>query len=218
MTTGALRVVGEEPQEVAGEAPLPAPELAALRRSHRSLQRQARALAEGLDEAQLGWRPAPESWSIGEHLDHLSRTSELYLEAIDRALAEARERARTGDGSFRLGLFERWFVALLEPPPKRRLKAPAAFMPAARAASGAASGPSGDELDRFLALQEQVIERLAATGRLDPHRIRVVSPVSPLLRLRLGAAFAVLAAHARRHLWHGRRIKQDERFPAAAAG
>ena len=86
------------------------------------------------------------------------------------------------------------------------VRSPAAFLPVA--------GESRDVvLAAFDEVQRQFLERLRHADGLDLARIRVSSPVAPWWRFSLGAAFAVLAAHERRHLWQARRVAMLPQFP-----
>jgi DinB family protein len=53
-----------------------------------SVNSQAVAVCDGLSDEQLGWRPHPGKWSIAENFIHLRITVEIFLPAIDHALAE----------------------------------------------------------------------------------------------------------------------------------
>lgn len=60
----------------------------------RGTRRKTLGMAEGLSDERLGRRPAPESWSVGEVLDHLVLAEEVYREDIGRLIALAREARR----------------------------------------------------------------------------------------------------------------------------
>ena len=49
----------------------------------------------------------------------------------------------------------------------------------------------------------------------DLSKARVQSPASRWIRLDLGAGFALMAAHERRHLWQARRLTERPDFPKA---
>lgn len=170
----------------------------------------ARALFQGRTDAQLRWRPAPEAWSIVECLLHLNQTGRVYLAPIDRALTAGRRRGRTGDGPYRHSWFSRWFVGSLEPPVRRRFKAPRIFAPPPP------TDPATAVLADFEALGAAIGDRLDASRGLDLGRIAVISPVTPLLRVSLGMAFALFATHERRHLDQARRVASAPDFPAAS--
>jgi hypothetical protein len=166
-------------------------------------KRDARALAAALEDPQLNWRPAPERWSVGQCLQHLSTSSDAALGAIDRALAAARERGWRNPGPFRYGWFTRWMVASMEPPPRRRMTTFRIFLPSERTLSRDAVLA---ELD---AARDRLLERVRAAVGLDLRRAIVVSPVTRWFRLPLGGYLAFLAAHDRRHLWQAREVLSE---------
>jgi hypothetical protein len=171
--------------------------------------REARRLAGSLTDGQLNWRLAPAKWSIGQCLQHLGRSTDAALDAIDRAIATARDRGWTGAGPFRYGWFTRWMVGSMEPPPRRRMRTFPIFLP----------GEDALARDRVLAdlaaARDRLIERTRAAAGLDIRRAIVASPVSPLFRLPLGGYLAFLAAHDRRHLWQARQVREAPGFPVA---
>jgi len=74
---------------------------------------RAAALAATLTPSQINWKPAPEVWSIGQCLEHLSIGNEIYLEAIAGAL---RGRAAAPVDEIAPGWFGRWFIrTFMEP-------------------------------------------------------------------------------------------------------
>jgi len=167
------------------------------------IKADGRALVAGLSEEQATRRPAPDKWCIAECLSHLNVAVTTTLPKIDRAIAEGRARGRAATGPFRYGWFSRWMIASMEPPPKRRMKTFKIFVPA----------PPGAQLltmllPEFLKVRDQLAERVRQADGLDLGRNRVVSPVTPLLRLPLGAEFAFLLAHDRRHLWQARQVRE----------
>ena len=182
------------------------PELTALVAQVREAQQGARDLAGALRADQLLWRPESARWSIGECLNHLTVTVGRYLPMLDAAIEHGRARGRTGTGPFRYGWLSRRFVAMLEPPPKRRFKAPAPFLPAADL-------DAARVLPEFLARHDELIDRIERAQGLDLVRVTVRSPASALLRLNLGKRFELMCAHARRHLWQARQVVAESSFP-----
>lgn len=179
----------------------------------RAAGEEAETLAAPLDGEQLWWRPEPDRWSIGECLDHLVRTGEAYLGALDEALEGGRRLPPGADASRRRTLLGRWTPRLLEPPPRLRLPAPEAVRPRAEGATTSPDRAAEDVLPRFLALRGRLGERLETADALDVGRIRVTSPFLSLVRFDVVSAFHVVAAHERRHLWQARRVQEREGFP-----
>lgn len=168
----------------------------------------ARALTNGLSDEQINWRRAPDAWSIAECLMHLTETSAVYAPAFERVIGRARERGRTGTGPFTMNWTGHWFAGLLEPPPKRRFKAPRAFRPRHR------TRPAGAVVRDHAEANRTIQNLVRSADGLHLGRIRMASPLTPLLRFNLDAAFRIHAAHERRHLWQARQVREAEGFPA----
>jgi len=161
----------------------------------------AEHVVAALTDEQLRWKPAPERWSIAECFSHLNVTADKYYPPIDKSMRLARERGLLGHGPFRHGFLMNKFIRMMEPPPRRSFKAPRPFKPRSRAVE--------DEIPNFLSHQEAIMKRVREANGLDLARVKIVSPVSRLLRMSLGQSFALLAAHERRHLWQAARVRDE---------
>lgn len=173
--------------------------------------RDGEALLQGLDDEATTWRPAPERWSVGDCINHLIVTGELYLPLIERAITQGqrdpRARLRPGAVERPLGRFAQALVRSQEPPVRRRLRSPRAM---------ATLPPRSADVLRadWVALHETLEAWVRDSAALDLSRLTLRSPVMPLLRMRLDTALRFLLAHERRHLWQGWAVRRHERFPA----
>lgn len=173
-----------------------------------AVKEEGQQLLSGMSAVQLNWSPAPGRWSIGSCFEHLTETVTLYNERLAPAIAQAREQSLVGDTG-KYNFFERFFISSLEPPPKRRFKAPSKVRPQAR------DFDPDKSLATFLRARDQLIELLHLGNGLDLARFKIVSPFSSLIRFRVGSVFAIIAAHDRRHLWQARQVTREAGFPAA---
>jgi len=171
-----------------------------------AIKKEGAALAAGLAEAQFNWRPAPGRWSIAQNLNHLNVGDLLVLPAFDRAIEQGRAQGRLSAGPFHYGWFSRMAIASMEPPPRMRMTTPM---------KGSAGGHhrAADVLPEFARVRDLLAERVRRSDGLDLARIRTISPVNRLVRLPLGAYFAFILAHNRRHLWQGRQVRASPDFP-----
>jgi len=160
----------------------------------------ARLLTSSSQEA-FNHRTDEGDWSPAEVIEHLILTTELYLPRLDRAIERGHRRGLEGR-SEGIGFFEKKFIEALEPPPKRRFKAPGRFRPP----KDLPDVEPNEALERFRASQASLTERIDQADGLPISRMKISSPFSPLLRLRVTAAFMILATHQRRHLWQIRRV------------
>lgn len=187
------------------------PVLSDLIRQLDSADADARALVGLLTEEEAYWRPSKSQWSVAECLEHIAISAEMYLRSIDRALASGwpSENGHT-PGELRYGLVSRWLVKNIEPPPKTRIKTGRAYLPKGKK-------KLHEVLRRYLDGHQAVRQRIRAANGLDLVRTRVGHPSMPLLRFSLGAAFAILTGHARRHLWQAHRVVEHPSFGKVAA-
>ncbi len=168
-------------------------------------QHRAETLVADLDNRSLNWRPDERSWSTAQCLDHLNVANRLYLQAMRPTIEEARRQGRMRQGTVRPGWFERWFVANLEPPPKRKLPAPKKIVPAFE-------GEKEALLAEFRRLNEELADLLRASSDLDLG-IRFPNPFIPILRFTVWTGFLVPPAHERRHLWQAEQLRKKPGFP-----
>ena len=167
----------------------------------------AAALVAGLSDTQINWRPAPGRWSLGQCLMHLANSTDAALPAIDRAIAQARERSWPRPmAPVRYGWFTRWMTGSMEPPPKRLMKTFKIFFPPDEPLR------KEDVLRALGESRDRLLDRTRQADQVDFKRAIVVSPVSRLVRMPLGGYLAFLAAHDRRHLHQAQQVKAAPGF------
>ncbi|MDQ6827912.1 MAG: DinB family protein [Gemmatimonadota bacterium] len=182
-------------------------ELEVYRRELEKLKAEVNQMTAGLTDEQFNWRPPSGGWSVGDCLAHLNVTSAQYLPPIDATIADARAKKRLGRGPFKHSWFGKYFMRSMEPPAKRKLRAPRVFAPDTKPKRPAVVVPA------FLTFQEQLIDRVHAANGVDLGKSKVRSPAVSWLRLPLGVTFGVLVAHQRRHVWQAHQVMRDAGFP-----
>lgn len=189
-----------------------APELEAFREEFDAISADADSLLASLSDSQFYWAPDVDTWSVAQCFEHLNVTARSYLPMLDESIASAKRFGVYATGPFRYRWFSRYFVKSMEPPVRRRFKAPAVFQPAPRTA------PQRKRVEieaGFRGYQVQFVDRLRQANGVDLAKARVQSPANRWIRLELGAGFALMAAHERRHLWQARRLTARPDFPKA---
>ena len=189
-----------------GENETLSPEIADYVRQIEAVRQDVRALVPGLTPEQLRWRSSPNAWSVLECIAHLNETARQYAPVIHAAIDRARASEWFGRGPFHYGLLERWFVRLMEPPPKFRVRR-TPFPPDL-------SGPPDAVLSEFDQLHSELAGYVRTAIGIDLARTKVESPASRSLKLSLGQVFALLAAHGRRHIWQAKQVLAAPGFPA----
>ncbi|GLC24752.1 DinB family protein [Roseisolibacter agri] len=160
-----------------------------------------------LDAARLLWRPSPERWSVADCLEHLIATGVVYHPRIRAVLATATRDAALDDARWAPTWFGRLFVRAAGPH-GRAVRARGPFVP-----------PPGrlDACPRLLAQQRELRALIEDAHGTDLRALRIESPLSRVLTLRLGEAFEMLLAHQQRHLAQAWRVRQSVGFPASRA-
>lgn len=167
-----------------------------LRGELEEIMRRGKELVASVDDAVLTRQPAEGSWSAAECIEHLNISAEKYVRRFRRALDAGpklppREREK-------LTWIGRFFVSFAEPPPRRKLPAPRGYAPMA-------VPPREELVARYVFLHAELIRILEESDAIDRSKIKVNSPASRYIKLRLLDGFSLLTAHARRHLWQAER-------------
>jgi hypothetical protein len=183
------------------------PDLQDLLRQIEAIKSEGHAVCAGLSESQFNWRPGEGRWSIAECLVHLNVSITVTLPAFERAIEQGRAKGLMGQGPFRYGWFASWVAGSMEPPPRWRMRTVKILKVPAGATHALAR-----VLPEFIALRDQLADRVRRANSLDLRRVRVVSPVNRLLRMPIGAYFQFVLAHDRRHLWQARQVRNAPGF------
>ncbi len=166
----------------------------------------ARGIIGGLSEAQANWQPRETAWSVGQCVDHLARANKTYAAALLAALMDARAARKPRRAPIQPAWFSRFFIRTVEPPPKRKFRAPEKIVPPSRV--------NGNEvLQAFLRSQEDVRTVIREGAGLDLNRVRFHNPFIGFLRFTVGAGLLIIVAHDRRHLWQAEQVRQSAGFP-----
>jgi hypothetical protein len=166
--------------------------------------RRVNHLARGLSPEQLNWKPAEHLWSVGQCLQHLYATNEVYLPAIANALDD---RPPSPVPDITPGWLGRWFIrTYIEPSPRgKRARAPRKIAPARHI------DPS--VLDLLLRSNDAARDLVRRAGACDINRIRFRNPFIPFVRFTVGTGFEIVWRHQHRHLLQAEGIRQNPVFP-----
>src|SRR5947207_1996287 len=146
-------------------------QLESLAAEFRAINHDVRALVARAGIERLTERPAKGGWNIAECLEHLNLTTRAYLPLWRAALADA----PAGSGPYKLDLWGKVLVWMLEPPPKFKMPTTQPFMPL--------QTPAPDQvLPAFLATQEELLTALAAADGRALDKVKLSSPFNQRMR------------------------------------
>jgi hypothetical protein len=155
---------------------------------------------------QLNWKPAPDSWSIGQCLDHLIISDCSYF-PIFKKIPDSKHQMTTWERwSPFSALFGKILVSQLKENVKRKVNAPKIFVPSA-------SNIDAGIIERFHKHLDSLLEYIAAFRDVDLDKTYITSPISKLVTYSLRNAVTLLVQHEHRHINQAIRVKAKEEFP-----
>lgn len=176
------------------------PQIEALLRELDAASERAARLGVTADEERFQRRPSTGGWSAGECVAHLTMTTSSFLPGIDAALA--RGTAVPGEPKYRSGVLGGLLAWSLEPPVRVRFRTGASFVPQG-------TEPRDRVLAAFASSQQELRRRIEAGSGLDLNALRVRSVFDARMSYNPYAAYRILLAHQRRHLWQAERALQE---------
>jgi hypothetical protein len=162
----------------------------------------------GLSAAQFNWQPdGGRRWSIAQCLEHIARTTMMYGERIEQAIASA-PALKEQDVAY-ANLAGRWLIWGMEPPALVKLPTLRTLQPPSTLDPVAVRRAFGDSLDYLSTLTARALHTDASATRYS-------NPLALDSRLfNVATGVLVMLAHTRRHLHQAGRIKAHRDFPAA---
>lgn len=170
--------------------------------SQRDLHQQLRAqslatrqrladLVRPLDGSQLNEHPEPNSWSVGQVLEHLCVSDEQYDSAFAAVMRTARPDAGASAREWRPSFLGKLIAGMLDKP--RAMKSPKLFQPGATVRNGV--------IDKLLSRESAFIQAMDGAASLDWRAVRIGSPALPSWAptMNLGDAFRIHVLHVGRH-------------------
>jgi hypothetical protein len=164
--------------------------------------RRATALVKGVQLTALNWRPTPGEWSVGQCIEHLCISNDVYVPPMAAAL-ERKPRGFTNE--ITPGWFGRWFIrTYIEPSDTSwRRRAPNKIAPPTAPVDSAI-------LDRFLTGNADGRTLIQRAAGYDINKVRFRNPFVPLILFTIGTGMLVLVRHQHRHLLQAERVKQRQ--------
>jgi hypothetical protein len=153
-----------------------------------------------LNEAQLNWKPNPNTWSIAQNLDHLIKVNQTYFPVLEALRRDQYRTPLLGRIGLAVRFFGKMILQAVEPTRRRRMKTMALWEPSA-------STLPGDLLKQFGRHQEELVSQIAASQDLVRKGVIIASPASQAIVYKLETAFDIIVSHEERHLAQAREIR-----------
>jgi hypothetical protein len=160
----------------------------------------------GLSAEQLNWKPSASEWSVGQCFDHLITTNGLYLENIQKV----------ADGTH----INNWFSVIpffpdLVGQQLKKAVSPDSLkkIPTFPIFEASTSDIPDSIIEDFCKNQDHLISLMEATKNLEIRKIKIPTPVSPAVNVRLSDAYEVILMHERRHFNQAARVMESAGYP-----
>ena len=166
----------------------------------------ATAAFGSLNADQLNWCPAEKSWSVGQCLEHIIRSNEMFYPEIEKMIAGARKNSFWENVSPFTGWGGRFLIRAVSEDSKK-----------AKAPSKKIVPPSNIESDivpRFAAHLERAAQQIAACSGVDRKKTVITSPFLAVFTYTLDDGLTVLVEHTKRHIRQAKRVMAAGGFPA----
>ena len=158
-----------------------------------------------LSAGQLNWKPAEESWSVAQCLDHLIRTNHEFDAEFERFKAGGRENSFWENYSPFTGWFGRFLINASKNDSKK-IKAPSKrIVPP--------SNIEADIVQRFVDDLAAINLKIEACAGFDREKTVLTSPFLKVMTYKLDDAFTLLVEHTRRHIRQAKRVTDAAGFP-----
>jgi len=159
-----------------------------------------------LSREQINWKPAEDSWSVGQCLDHLVTTNSAYLKNIGAVV----------DGTYVPNFWSKipglpGFLAgqlkkAINPDSKAKHKAPGVFAPSSSELPDSIIEDFGESQNELIGLMQKLEE--------SDCDLKIPTPLTDLLNIRIEDALEVIVMHDRRHINQAKRVMDLAMFPS----
>ncbi|HYJ89688.1 MAG TPA: DinB family protein [Pyrinomonadaceae bacterium] len=157
-----------------------------------------------LTSEQLNWKPAPDSWSVAQCLDHLIKSNEEFYPELDKLAAGTRKNTFWQSWSPLSGIAGAFLVSTLKKD-GNKVKTNQKMTPP--------SDIGADILERFSQHQSQFIEKIRRAADADWHKTILTSPFVKIMTYRMDVGLAALIEHEKRHVRQAKRVVSADGFP-----
>ena len=195
-----LVVVGPPRAPGSGEVSLHS-QLAKLNDQMDAASAKAQGLVSNMLFDEIRLRPDLNCWSVAECLEHLTLTSASFIERIEEACQNARQKQIFGTTSYRMDFIGRVLNWTMRSQALIKLRTQAGLQPDI-------IEPVEGVLPRFLSMQERLKREIADADGIDLNKVIVQSPFSKRLKYNLFSCFVLIVTHQQRHLRQAENAKR----------
>ncbi len=159
-----------------------------------------------LTSEQLNWKPSPNQWSVGQCLDHLVTTNELYYALFDQALRGNHSRTFWEKLPLWPTLMGNMILKSVRPETRRKNKTFPVFEPAQ-------SDVSMSIVAKLVASNDKIADYFRQSDHLNHQKVIITSPLAAQVTYNLKTVCQILVNHEERHFNQAKRVMELSEFP-----
>jgi hypothetical protein len=155
--------------------------------------------------AQINWKPSVEGWSIGQCIEHLIKTNELFYNDLEKIADGSRQKSFLENYSPLSSFFGNLLVNSLKKD-ERKFKAPTQkIVPP--------SEIDENIVEIFAAHQVELIGKIKTIEKAEWQKIKITSPFMKFMTYKLADGFQIVVEHEKRHFRQAARVTKTADFP-----
>lgn len=155
-----------------------------------------------IKDSEFNKRPESGGWSIAECIDHLIVTGADYCDRFEEGLKILEQKNLRYTGEMKNSWFGGKFIANVEPPVRRKFKAPAKWRPDSKINKLKAT-------TAYLQLQDRWIDLVEQSAGWDLTKVKLPSPAVSWIKFSAFVILGVNSAHQRRHFEQAKKVKRN---------
>ncbi|MEP2669680.1 MAG: DinB family protein [Cyclobacteriaceae bacterium] len=155
----------------------------------------------GLTTDQLNWKPNPNTWSVGQNVDHLIVINSTYFPVMEEVRNGSYKLPLVGRLGFMVSFLGKTVLKAVQPDRRKKMKTFPIWEPAK-------SDIQPDLWERFETHQEEVKKMISSSLDLLDKGTVISSPANSNIVYKLETAFDIIVAHERRHWVQAREVKE----------
>ncbi|HEY3404261.1 MAG TPA: DinB family protein [Ohtaekwangia sp.] len=152
-----------------------------------------------LSEAQLNWKPDPQTWSIAQNIDHLIVINKTYYPVIQSVREGTYTLPLIGKFGFMVRFMSKVLLNAVQPDRRKKMKTFPVWEPSS-------STIAGDILERFGDHQEDLKHLIINSQDLLEKGTLISSPANRNIVYKLETAFEIIVIHEQRHFAQAREV------------
>jgi len=155
---------------------------------------------------QLNWKPAPESWSIAQCLEHLIISDSSYFSDLEKITEGIYKMNFWEKHSPFSGVCGRILNDQLQEQVRKKMTAPKKLRPAT-------SEMKIELIERYHKNLDSFLDYISNCKDIDIDKTIITSPIIRIVTYSLRDAIHFLIQHEHRHINQGIRVKNNDNFP-----